>query len=179
MSRIILCFVFLTIIFSCAEETAEKSTVKVGLDETGMPIPCEMIADSFLLYQFPNATSLSERPEDIENNPGTMCSYQLLNENGQRIMQLVLIIKPRERNTSRREIANNARNTEYLEDLEFPATWRSFSNLKTLAFDYGNFTISLNLGVTKALDEKGILDAGKKIARHVVDNLEGSGIENN
>lgn len=177
MNRIILCVFALSMLFSCAEEPGEQSTVSV--DSKGIPLPCDLIGDNFLVEQFPDVKSTNRTPEELENDQGQMCRYELLNENDQRIGQMVLIVKQRNKDISREAAASRAKNTEYLEDMPFPASYRSFSNLNTLVFDYGNYTLSLNLGIRSGQSKDDILNIGKETAKHVVNNLKGGGFEEN
>ena len=177
MIRSIVSILIALVVFGCAaDENTQPDAPVIQMDEDGVPLACDLMVDTFLMSTLSNAASLQSTSEKLENNQGQKCQYQLYDTDDSRMGQIILIAKEKQIRVNRSEIAKRAMNTEYISDLEFPATWRSFPNLYTFEFEHGEFTISMNLGNFKKLDNKALLEKAKELARHIDVNLSANGI---
>ena len=173
MNKIFLVLTGLLIMFSCADEPSQNEGT-IGRSEEGLPLPCDMIIDTTLLNLFPLADQISKESSELDDRKGMKCNYILRGNRGRKVGQFVVMIRPKEEGFNLTYTAKRAKNTTVVEDLEFPATWRTFRNMSILRFDYGGYIVSLNMGF-RTSNKDYLLDNGKKVATRIVENMKASG----
>lgn len=161
-------------LFSCAEEPEEK-VVEIGRDEEGFPIACDIMADSFVVNLFSQATSLGKNGTKLDNGRQS-CHIFLNDTNENEIGEIRVIIRQKEPAITIRGQAKSARNAEFIDDLEFPAMWKSVSGLHMFTFNYGAYNITLNMSVRRIPVDQ-LLPNAKQLAIHIAANLKANGFE--
>jgi hypothetical protein len=130
-----------------------------------------VIADELLASQLP-AFSYSDRvPEKLEGAESQSCSIALFSEDGQQIGEVRLIVRAMEATPDRKKTARLAKNTNYVDDLPFPAMWRQVKTLTTLIFDHNLHVYSLTVNLRNQNNEAQYKLA-RSIAVHIADNVE-------
>lgn len=172
----ILAFSLLTVfLFSCAEEPEEK-VVEIERDEEGFPIACDIMADSFVINLFSQVAFLGKNGKKLDDGGGQSCHIFLNDSNEKEVGEIRVIIRQKDTIMTIRGQAKRARNAEYVDDLEFPAMWRSMSGLHVLIFNYGEYNITLNMSVRRIPVDQ-LLPNAKQLATHIAANLKANDFE--